>query len=486
MKKIMIWAFSLMLVCHSAFSRQESNLKLEIYQIKVEIGHATLVVVKSTGTPATIHSSTLIDAGNYYKDGQTILKVINEHAQGRLDQVFITHFDQDHWGGLIGQEANGRLTSDPLKRGLLYKRCETNNTFYKKNNKPVKVFLSNAANNIKPANLSSELVKYNTAGTLKAIAWKADTDLYLGPPCDDFFDAIMFRSLAIDGKLRNSTSTLTLGTDSHFRNNSSGVGMVVWRDFSFLIQGDMQAAETNEIKRTTFAYRNIGTPDVWQNDPIKQNAISQPARTAVPSSIDKKFIYRSALSTFEKSEGDVATNYGYFPYFAANPNVWHHELGKTINTYNGDNAGYAQTCIALVPHHGALTSNLWFRTKHAIIGSNQGNKHDHPKLQTVLALRHTSGVRNFYFTYLTDKSLNKGKSTELSKIKTKIDRGTDKFGSVHVLDGEGPMGSGNNGDFFKITVDHNSHFEVHNEAGTSLTSNGTCTGLSRSTTTDKN
>ena len=236
MKKIMIWALGLMLVCHSAFSQLESDLKLEIYQIKVEIGHATLVVVKSKGSPVTIHSSTLIDAGNYFKEGQTILKVITAHAQGRLDQVFITHFDQDHWGGLIGQEANGRLTSDPLKRGLLYKRCETNNTFYKKNNKPVKVFLSNAADNIVPANLNNELAKYNTAGTLKASAWKADMDLYLGPPCDHLFDDIMFRSLAIDGKLRNSTEILDLGSNNNFKNNSSGVGMIVWRDFSFFVR----------------------------------------------------------------------------------------------------------------------------------------------------------------------------------------------------------------------------------------------------------
>ena len=93
--------------------------------------------------------------------------------------------------------------------------------------------------------------------------------------------------------------------------------------------------------------------------------------------------------------------------WVAAPSDWFHRLGKKIDDANGFGK-YAHACIAVVPHHGGLTSNLWFDTDHPFIDSNHTNEHSHLRHESVIALYNSARPKYNYITYLPDKVSGNG------------------------------------------------------------------------------
>jgi beta-lactamase superfamily II metal-dependent hydrolase len=113
---------------------QITNQELEIHHLNVDQGESTLIVVRNTFNNNTkALTAILIDGGHknnaeHIKDyAEKIIKI--KH----LDYVFISHFDEDHWGGIKGLiEANYLITketefyappssSEPLSKSLMIK-----------------------------------------------------------------------------------------------------------------------------------------------------------------------------------------------------------------------------------------------------------------------------------------------------------------------------------------------------------------------------
>ena len=92
MKRILIFA----LMCLPAFPGRAQQNTLDIYFIDVEGGQATLFV-----TPG--HHTLLIDtgwSGNNGRDADRIVAVAKKAGVSKIDDVLITHFHNDHVGGL--------------------------------------------------------------------------------------------------------------------------------------------------------------------------------------------------------------------------------------------------------------------------------------------------------------------------------------------------------------------------------------------------
>ena len=104
---------------------------------------------------------------------------------------------------------------------------------------------------------------------LKIINWKNNMDFNLGPECQRTWDVIQARSLAINGFLRNTSADRLLtggyskqrGTgntvlqlkqqnpNAPHKNNCSAIIMINWGKFSYLIQGDLEAAASDPTKK---------------------------------------------------------------------------------------------------------------------------------------------------------------------------------------------------------------------------------------------
>src|SRR4051812_5017809 len=84
-----------------------ADKRLDVYWIDSEGGGSTLLV-----TPAG--ESILIDAGNPGpRDAGRVLKVVKQAGLERLDHVIVTHFHDDHFGGVADLAA-------ALPIGVLY------------------------------------------------------------------------------------------------------------------------------------------------------------------------------------------------------------------------------------------------------------------------------------------------------------------------------------------------------------------------------
>ncbi|WP_162819961.1 hypothetical protein [Kordia sp. SMS9] len=411
----------------------ESDLNLEIYQIKVSEGHATLVVVKNILTN-TVISSTLIDAGKLKADGQLIAKTIIDNADSKLDNVFITHYDRDHYGGLWPSE------------GLFDQRCKVGNSGQfnivpsnPTGNKLQVYGVKDDNQNKVPPSLKARIASYESANTLTFNSWENNTELSLSGAGNE----IKLVTLAVNGKLRNG---LPRG-DKLSKNNRSGAALIVWGDFTFLIQGDIQGAgKKDQIGRTNaFYWPNLANPSkrlpVNWGSGTGQLAQDLAVNVSQPASGSNTGILRLNVTEMDKAGlpvqnplalADLETETDaekalkglsmfYHKYYIAYPNDWLHQLGGLIDDNNG--AGkYAHACVALIPHHGAMTSNVWFDTKYGIISNNATGNHGHPTPQAVEAAYHTAGVSDFYFTYLDDGNIYHGKqlnrSTEINNWKT--------------------------------------------------------------------
>ena len=105
---------------------EEKDIKVDIYQIKVSLGHATLIVVRNTENNSVI-SSTLIDAGNSEADAIIVKDVIQSQAGGRLDHAFVTHNDADHIRGFnkiidfLKDGLSSTVAPPPGKNVIFYK-----------------------------------------------------------------------------------------------------------------------------------------------------------------------------------------------------------------------------------------------------------------------------------------------------------------------------------------------------------------------------
>lgn len=443
---------------------------LDIYQIKVSVGHATLVVYKNA--QGTVEKSVLIDVGDDVADAQLIREVIHQHAQNKLDRVYITHGDKDHWGGLgtKGKYEFGLIQklkespfpttigtssgSDPI--GLKYtgalKRDDGVNIIY-----PVSLTggLGNRNMNGSPQGLRQNLNNANASPAWEVLDWAYNDANYLlagaGGPS--------LITLAADCKLNNWTAgdnnKVMNGCDAARelgKNNRSGVLLVKWGDFTFLIQGDLQASSqgaAHRIAASVSAYNpntpsgaNTRFPQYWNSlNASQQNAATISKRT-YDDLVTAGTITNGTPSTSGIVRGKIKKvvttgKSGYVPdragmkrkredsenapvvtafithattvdhlntgTFLAWPDRGRWELGRLINSYNGGR-GDGKVSVGLVPHHGALTANLWFRTRHAIFGTpaHVSASHPHPEFYCVRAVHNTVGATNMYFTYLTD------------------------------------------------------------------------------------
>lgn len=415
MKKIYIWMLSFLLASLQLHAQTASDTKLEIYQIKVSEGHATLVVTKNNaGT--IIYKSVLIDAGESKNDAILIEQVINRNdvARGRLDVVMITHHDQDHWGGLPGSS------------GLLSKRCTSTGSLRSSNPNPLKLYMSLDAINPPESDRMKEAQLIAQYGNnIEVRNWEQDLDIDLMPVLAPAIP-IFIRTIAINGMRRDGTDRLILNSGGVRKNKSSAVASVVWGEFSFLIQGDLMADKSNaSILRTTTEYRRNEQgkrlPNLWTGSGIQNAKIA--TRAQMKSGYSAAYFIRGRNEALKESvELGVTSSYfadkpGFkYPHWVGNPAEWHVKLGNTINAYNGTANKYGHACVALVPHHGALTSNHWFHTTHAIIGSNDENNFGHPNVKAIASLYNTSGAKNFYITYLLNKSVAVGAGDKRRRV----------------------------------------------------------------------
>ncbi|AXG70750.1 hypothetical protein KORDIASMS9_02996 [Kordia sp. SMS9] len=399
----------------------ESDLNLEIYQIKVSEGNATLIVVKNIETDEVL-SSTLIDAGRKKDDGKLIAKTIIDNADSVLDNIFITHYDRDHYGGLSPND------------GLLDRRCKINNSYGFSivpedavNNKLNVYSIKGDNQNPVPSSLNNKINTYTNNNTLTFLQWKNDTEISLSGDGEE----IKLITLAVNGTLRSGSTR----PDNLVKNNRSGVALIVWGDFTFLVQGDIQGAGKNDnIGRTNaFYWPNLANPtkripENWDSGSgqLAQNLslnISTPStgsasgiRRLNVTEMDKAGLPVQAPLALEDLEQEtdaqkLITGLGMFydKYYIAYPNKWLYELGELIDDHN-NGGGYAQVCVALLPHHGAMSSNLWFDSSYGIISTNARGNHGHPLPQAIEAAYHTSGISNFYFTHLENNKTYHGQT----------------------------------------------------------------------------
>lgn len=513
MKKTIIWIIGLVLFYGALNAQTSGNIKLEIYQIKVRVGHATLIVARHKEIRTTIYKSILIDAGNSGSDADNIAQVIIDKAAGRLDAVFVTHHDQDHWGG---------LTMSQNTKALLRRRCIAGQDLYSPN--MLNLYFNHTVAGTPPIdndptglnmwniNKINEVAKNN----INIINWNnstADIPLVTTPSGTSL---VQLKTLAANGYLKGENNAnqralvwdSEIGTDgkkhAHFKNNASAVALITWDDFSFLIQGDLEAAFAGttynhqhrnvnvntqgteyHVKYTTEKGRGIkpstivSPTDDWDNISAKTNLFYE--TDDVRNELDDKsnsytirmeelrgsseiFLGFDPLSSSRKRIRRVLTQFNEQIVTAA-PNAWFHRLGKQINDQNGAGA-YAHACMALVPHHGAKTSNLWFDTDLAIIGSNRYNTHSHPRKEALIALYNTARPRHAYVTYL----LNRGDKTMNDDIYEAYTNGvlpTNGTFRLFYLDGKGksntsthrtnpymkgPIGNETTNGFFKFTI----------------------------------
>ncbi|MBL6446417.1 MBL fold metallo-hydrolase [Fulvivirga sp. 29W222] len=403
---------------YEAYPQSEEDLRLDIHQIRVTEGHATLIVVRTAPPFNQVLSSTLIDAGkSKTEDANLIAEVIKNRADSKLDHVFITHYDLDHYNGL--------LNSGTTNSGILKRRCDPAEPTASKltgstAGSQLQLFRNKMVENT-PGSLAEVIQTYATE--LSDYGWTENMDLNLSP-VNGLNDKIKLRTLAVYGNLRDSNLKL----DVKNKNSRSGVALITWGDFSFLVQGDLQAGggakqkigRTNTFYRPTISQEPVRIPSNWSGA-TTQNAIDL-AITEPDGIAGIKRKVNTDVTRDNVSVTDIPLSLTDFPYDIAYPNEWHHELGNKIDLFNGSGC-YAHACLALIPHHGAPTSNLWFDSKYAIVGSNATNNHGHPVPQAISAAYHTSGISHFFFTYLENKTKGKiayNRLTELTKWQSDI------------------------------------------------------------------
>lgn len=449
---------------------------LDIYQIKVSIGHATLVVYKDAS--AVVRKSVLIDAGDNQNDAILIREVIKNVADNKLDRVYITHGDKDHWGGMPG--ANGLLKNlemitptEGSKVTLMYNGMKSTGHRNWRDTPPT---FKNALNQIIDNNVFS-----HENWDLKD--WSHNEADY------DLGGSATIKTLAIDCKLNTwvSGADNMSGCDNNKaegKNNRSGVLLISWGDFSYLIQGDLQASSSDtpnpheRIAATISAYNPLlrsetRLPSKWNdglsqwtitiseqeyNDnvlegsglPYTEGIVRKPVKSIVntgksaynPTTGSRKRKREASATTTAADFKTSMTTVNQFNNntFIAWPDKGRHELAELINTHNGS-LGYGEVTVGLVPHHGGLTSNLWFSTKHAIYGTPvTPNRHPHPEFHTVQATYNTVGARYMYFTYLNDGSGSRKYSR------------TDYFNSMSMAGSISKYELNDTYDYFKINV----------------------------------
>ena len=508
----------LMVLCTTVMAQTPDNTLLEIYQIKVKEGHATLLVTKKKDDPSVVYSSTLIDAGKSSTDAEIIAGVIQAKAGGKLDAVFVTHHDEDHWGSLTKSSANSKA--------LLARRCKTGGSLYSE--KKLKLYYNHAVANETNDNSPFGLTNWNrnkiktvsgnrNGDNIEILQWNNQTADYPLVPSSDGSSFIWLKTLAVNGYLKGDTdptkrllmgSSIPTGRPGKkkrppaFKNNASAVALITWDDFSFLIQGDLEAAfagkryqeqgkdvavETDgvpfEVKMTAGRGINSMINPQWVANKNKSslawnntNARTNKALATAPELNVNNNSYVIRMNellgpvgetnddgeVIKKRMVDLLAGQNW----VAAPNDWHHRLGQMIAQENGTGK-YAYACMALVPHHAGLTSNIWFNTDHALIGSNRTNLHGHPHKNAIIALQNTATPKYLYVTYLFNNKngrLNQNVfeayrhnhlPTDGSFITYFLDGKGDSNGKGITKDEEymkGPVGNLTGNSYFQFTV----------------------------------
>ncbi len=412
----------LLLFAATAYGQVDKDLVVEIYQIGVTRGHATLIVVKDANNANIVYSSTLIDAGDKSEDGQVIAEVIEDVANRQLDRVLITHTDGDHWRGLVND------THTPGTTGLLDRRLRgsVGDPIFS----PTALTLWQCLEADQQVLMATEMEEANLEANFPGLDvrdWTVTQDFDLAPALPG---RVMLRTLAINTRIRNVNnlnpgglriSTASLRS-SESRNDRSAVALLTWGNFSFLIQGDLEAKPNNQgrtryaasssrIGRTWDDYRILSgpgrLPQEWDASP-QNNAQSRepdPDFDEVYDPVAGITRHSYNILSIARENRDQAIvpimRLDFYQHMIAWPDQSRHLLGEVIGELNGQGS-YAHACVALVPHHGALTSNLWFDSVHGLVGCNRINKHGHPNADAVEAMYNTAGIRKFYFTYLRD------------------------------------------------------------------------------------
>ena len=436
-----------------------------------------------------VYKAIMIDTGVKAEDGTMMVNTVMYKAATKLNALFITHSDQDHWGGLgLGfSPSTQRYTSNAtngLEKYIVRDKIIGNGTekvnFYypstpgEANDNYSNVTLTHGKSfyyylkNLISALPGETDAQDDAAGTSTRNAfayhhWFPNTeyDMYQQGVHTVKLSTLM-ANCVLTSKWNNRTSYTDfssgeVGTGLNKRdlvgcnfdnkgvrsNNKSTVSVITWektgviQTFKFLVQGDLESgsksgniAYTKQLfleKIWTGANRTGNLITNWEN-PGSQ-AARQIARggRAIPAELgirvprntpfddaftiqgierkgmkegDNRYGTVSFASTGVRATGSTASApvTQNLDQAVAYPDQGRFRLSAAI----GDNV-----CLALIPHHGANTSNLWFKSKNVIYGTHKeggGLKNGkcmwcHPKLTNVQAVNYNVGAKKYFFTW---------------------------------------------------------------------------------------
>ena len=442
--------------------------QLDIYQIKVSVGHATLVVVSNVSTsPRTVISSNLIDTGLGDGDATIIKGVIDNVADSKLDNIFLSHGDEDHVGGtkkLSEYFASGSLNCRNCGNGSNSAKSATttlHSGYVHSNSKPSIFYqdnryfgnhLSRGTNSTFSTWWSSVFTTPSQNNSMNRVVWLANEqlDLITGSSNPSFSNPVLkthSMSCYVPGDSNGNPSLDGCGSaaanaslSAVHKNNRSSVLTIEWGDFKFLIQGDLEGS-TNGNGKAEIGLTVAGISewnkkaDLYETFVAPSTGLSS-ARSIYPSNV-------SSPDRLVKIQGNQVNNTAanYFSQGverakwtgerssrgAIDAAIIHatHRSPVAIpdrGRYNLFNTAIGEVCVALIPHHGALTSNLWYTAGINVYGTpkNAGKAAGfyHPRIANIIAAKTQTGGKANFYTYTENKGGDR--NTVLSAIKSAV------------------------------------------------------------------
>ena len=462
-------------------SATEVDTKIRSFNFKVENGSQSINYDNAAllFPQDKVYKAIIIDTGIRPEDGTLMAKTIMYKAATKLNAVFITHSDQDHWGGLglgfssVTQNYTSN-TTDGLEKYLIADKIIGNGT-----NKVAFYYPSTPAMpNAQYANVSAELGKTfytyvrnlisalpgvtegeqsNAAGNNSRAAfsyqhWFPNADFILySNGGDEMKLSTLMANCILRSKWGGSVdysgfTAATVGTGANERdlqgcagfdgvpsNNKSAVAKISWsktgitKPFEFLVQGDLESGS----KSGNIAYtKEFFLDKLWSGNDLITNwntagsqAAQQIARggRAIPAELGIRVprntpfndtftiqgIERKGLKEGDNKYGTVTSaSLGVRAAGTVAPEPVSQNLDQAVAYPDNGRFRLAaaignDVCLALVPHHGANTSNLWFKAKNVLYGTHQGGggKWAHPKLTNVQAVEANVRADNYFFTW---------------------------------------------------------------------------------------